>query len=128
MSNALYMVRKDWVILFFNGNMEKAILKIYFDAINVKNAQEGEVKRLSVNDFSTIHCNNPHDTTLPDALKLAKKLGEAHIPQDIVIIGIVLKENPYIFGEKLSNKIAAAIPKAVEMTLNEINVKGKISS
>lgn len=104
---------------------DKAIL---IDAINIKNAREGDVKRLGIHDFSPIHCNNPHDASLPEALKLAEKLGETNIPQDIVIIGIVLKKNPYIFGDKLSKNIAAAIPKAVEMTLNEINWKGKFSS
>ena len=32
------------------------------------------------------------------------------------------------FGEKLSNKIKTAVPKAVEMTLNEIKKDKKISS
>ena len=103
---------------------DKAIL---IDAINIKGAKNGEVKRLLLSDFSSIHSDNPHDVSLMDAMKLADRLGEKRIPQEVVIIGIVLKENPYIFGEKLSPKIAAAVPKAVEMTLNEIN-NGKISS
>ncbi len=103
---------------------DKAIL---IDAINIKGAKNGEVKRLLLSDFSSIHSDNPHDVSLMDAMKLADCLGEKRIPQEVVIIGIVLKENPYIFGEKLSPKIAAAVPKAVEMTLNEIN-NGKISS
>ena len=53
-------------------------------------------------------------------IKLAKNLGENNIPSEIIIIGIVLKKIPYEFGENLSPKIAAAVPKAVEMTLNEI--------
>jgi len=40
----------------------------------------------------------------------------------------VLKEIPYIFGEKLTPKIASAVPKAVELTLNEIKNNVKISS
>jgi Ni,Fe-hydrogenase maturation factor len=54
---------------------------------------------------------------------MAKKLGEKKIPKKIVIIGIMMKEIPCEFGEKLSEKIASAVPKAVEMTLNEIKNK-----
>jgi Ni,Fe-hydrogenase maturation factor len=61
-------------------------------------------------------------------MKLAERLGEKRIPKEVVIIGVMLKENPYIFGDELSPKIAAAVPKAVEMTLNEIKNNGKISS
>ncbi len=104
---------------------EKAIL---IDAVNIRNAECGEVKRLLLSDFSSIHSDNPHDVSLMEAIKLAKRLGEDNIPKEVVIIGIVLKENPYIFGEKLSPKIASAVPKAVEMTLNELKKYIKISS
>jgi hydrogenase maturation protease len=93
---------------------------ILIDAINIRGAKNGEVRRLLLSDFSSIHSDNPHDVTLMEAMKLAERLGEKNIPKEVVIIGIVLKENPYIFGEKLSPKIAAAVPKAVELTLNEI--------
>jgi hydrogenase maturation protease len=103
---------------------DKAIL---IDAVNIRDAKVGEVKRFLLSDLSSIHSDNPHDVSLQEALKLAEKLGEKNIPSEIVIIGIVLKEIPYIFGEKLSPKIAAALPKAVEMTLNEIKKDIKIS-
>ena len=93
---------------------------ILVDAVNVKNAQPGEVRRLYPSDLSSVHSNNPHDASLLEALKLAEILGEERIPREIIIIGIVLKENPLLFGEKLSKRIAAAIPIAVQMTLNEI--------
>ena len=41
-------------------------------------------------------------------------------PKEIVIIGVMMKEIPCEFGEELSEKINTAVPKAVEMTLNEI--------
>lgn len=104
---------------------DKAIL---IDAVNIRNAKNGEVKRLLLSDFSSIHSNNPHDVSLIEAIKLAKRLGENKIPNEVVIIGIVLKENPYIFGDTLSPKIASAVPKAVEMTLNELKMNVKISS
>ncbi len=104
---------------------DKAIL---IDAVNIRNAKSGEVKRLLLSDFSSIHSDNPHDVSLMEAIKLAKSLGEDKIPNEVIIIGIVLKENPYIFGDKLSPKIASAVPKAVEMTLNELKENVKISS
>jgi len=104
---------------------DKAIL---IDAVNVRNAEDGEVKRLLLSDFSSVHSDSPHDVSLLEAIKLAKSLGEKRVPKEVVIIGIVLKEIPYIFGEELTPKIAAAVPKAVEMTLNEIKNNGKISS
>jgi hydrogenase maturation protease len=103
---------------------DKAIL---IDAINIKGAKDGDVKRFLLNDLSTVHSDNPHDVSFMEALKLAKRLGEKNIPSEIVIIGIVLKKNPYIFGEELSPKIASAIPKAMKMTLNEIKKDIKIS-
>jgi len=96
---------------------DKAIL---IDVVNIKNVENGEVKRFLLSDLSSAHSNNPHDVSLLEALKLAEKIGEDRIPREIVIIGIVLKEMPYEFGEKLSQKIAAAVPKAVEMTLSEL--------
>ncbi len=96
---------------------DKAIL---IDAVNIRDAKIGEVKRFLLSDFSSVHSDNPHDVSLLEAIRLSKKLGEKNIPRDIVIIGIVLKEIPYVFGEELSLKIAAAVPKAVKMTLSEL--------
>jgi len=92
---------------------------ILVDAVNVKNAQPGEVRLLYPSDLSSVHSNNPHDASLLEALKLAEMLGEERIPREIIIIGIVLKENPLLFGEKLSKRIAEAIPIAVQMGLTE---------
>ena len=96
---------------------DKAIL---IDAIKIKHAKPGEVKRFLLSDFSSIHSYNPHDVTLLEALRLAEKLGEDKIPHEIVVIGVVLEETPLEFGEHLSSTIAAAVPKAVEMTLSEL--------
>jgi hydrogenase maturation protease len=96
---------------------DKAIL---IDAVNIKNAKNGEVKRFLISDFPSAHSNNPHDVSLLEALKLAEHLGEKRIPNEIVIIGIVLKEIPYVFGDQLSSKIAAAVPEAVKLTISEL--------
>lgn len=104
---------------------DKAII---IDAVKTEDGENGEVKRIPLSGFSTMHSCNPHDVSLIEAIEMAKKMGEERIPEKIVVIGITMKEIPCEFGEKLSNKIAAAVPKAVDMTLNEIKEDLKISS
>jgi len=103
---------------------DKAII---IDAVKMENGEDGEVKKILLNDFSTMHSCNPHDVSLIEAIEVAKKMGENRIPKEIIIIGITMKQIPCEFGEKLSPKIAAALPKAVKMTLNEIKKDIKIS-
>ena len=97
---------------------DKAIL---IDTVNIADAKNGEVKRLTLHTSgNTCHSCNPHDVSLQEALGLAEKLGEKNIPKEIIVIGIVVKELPIQFGEQLSKNIQAAVPKAVEMTLHEL--------
>ena len=96
---------------------DKAIL---IDAVNIKDKNVGEVLSFPLSSLPTAHSDNPHDASLMEALELAKKLGQDNIPNEIIVVGIVLKEIPYVFGEKLSPEIARAVPKAVKMTLSEI--------
>jgi hydrogenase maturation protease len=96
---------------------DKAII---IDAVKSETAETGEVKRIPLSDFNTMHSCNPHDVSLVEAIKMAKRLGETRIPTEIIIIGIMMKQIPCEFGENLSKDIAAAVPIAVEMTLNEI--------
>jgi hydrogenase maturation protease len=104
---------------------DKAII---IDAVNTNDGVAGEVKRIPLGDFSTMHSCNPHDVSLIEAIEVAKKMGEDRIPKEIIVIGIMMKEIPCEFGEELSNNIAAAVPIAVDMTLNEIKKDLKISS
>jgi hydrogenase maturation protease len=103
---------------------DKAII---VDAVKSNEGKVGEVKRIPLDNFSTMHSCNPHDVSLIEAIEVAKKMGEKRIPQDIIVIGVIMKEIPCEFGEKLSDKIEAAVPKAVDMALNEIKKDIKIS-
>ncbi|KYK23496.1 hypothetical protein AYK25_09985 [Thermoplasmatales archaeon SM1-50] len=67
---------------------DKAII---IDAVKTEHGKDGEVKRIPLHDFSTMHSCNPHDVSLSEAIEMAKKMGETRIPREIVIIGI-LKE------------------------------------
>jgi len=102
---------------------DKAII---IDAVKTRTGKNGQVKRIPLSDFSTMHSCNPHDVSLIEAIEMAKKMGETRIPKEIIIIGIMMKQIPCEFGEKLSKNIAAAVPKAVKMTLNEIKKDIKI--
>ena len=104
---------------------DKAII---VDAVKTNEGENGEVKRIPLGTFSTLHSCNPHDVSLIEAIEMAKKMGEDRIPKEIIIIGVLMKEIPCEFGEKLSKEIAAAVPKAVDMTLKEIKKDLKISS
>jgi len=104
---------------------DKAII---VDAVKTNEGENGEVKRIPLGAFSTMHSCNPHDVSLIEAIEMAKKMGEDRIPKEIIIIGVLMKEIPCEFGEKLSKEIAAAVPKAVDMTLKEIKKDLKISS
>jgi len=96
---------------------DKAII---LDSVKSDDAKNGEVRRIPIGDFDTMHSCNPHDVSLMEAIQMAKKLGEKRIPQEIIIIGVMMKQIPCEFGEELSDNISAAVPKAVEMTLNEV--------
>jgi len=93
---------------------------IVVDAVKTETGENGEVKRIHLNDFSTMHSCNPHDVSLREAIEMAKKMGETKIPHDIVIIGVLMKQIPCTFEEQLSKKIARAVPTAVDMILKEI--------
>ena len=75
-------------------------------------------------ELSAFHTCNPHDVSLPQAVDLAKKLGNNRIPQDIKIVGINIGELGCEFGEELSSEITKAIPKAVELVKKELEGDG----
>jgi hydrogenase maturation protease len=95
---------------------EKVIL---IDAMKQNDSKPGEVKRFLLSDFHTVHSSNPHDVSLSEALHLAKQLGEKHLPSKIILIGITVN-NTYEFGEYLSSEVAAAVPTAVALVLEEL--------
>jgi hydrogenase maturation protease len=77
------------------------------------------VKRFLLTETPAVHSNNPHDISLSEALLLAKRLGETQLPKEIVVIGINVM-NTTDFGEKLSKEVAAAVPTATSLVLEEL--------
>ena len=96
---------------------DKAVL---VDAVRSKTEQLGMVQRFLLSERDVVHASNPHDVSLSEALVLAKKLGEQHLPKEIIIIGVVINSQ-HEFGEDLSREIQQAIPRAVKMVVAEIH-------
>jgi len=91
---------------------------ILIDAIKSPQDKNGTIKRLTLNDLPTTHSANPHDMSLYTAIQLSKQMGDV-IPQEIVIIGVVVN-NPPCFGEHLTPEIHMVVPQAVNCVLAEL--------
>jgi len=92
---------------------------ILIDAVRHEAGRPGDVHRFSLSDTKVTHAGNPHDVSLPEALLLARRIGEEHLPKEIIIVGIVVNPS-FEFGEQLSDEVEAAIPRAVQMVLSEL--------
>jgi hydrogenase maturation protease len=94
---------------------------ILVDAIAEQNSTPGEVKRFSIQSAASLHSSNPHDVSLAEALTLAKELGDTALPEEIILIGIIIRRT-HDFGENLSADVQRAVPTAVRMVLSELNL------
>ena len=93
---------------------------ILIDAVKLRDKKPGDVDMFELGELSAFHTSNPHDVSLPQAIEMAKRLGEKRIPDDIKLVGINLGELPYEFGENLSVEIKKAVPKAVKLVEEEV--------
>lgn len=57
------------------------------------------------------HLDSTHDAPLPAAIDAGRAMG-ADLPSDIEVVGIVIERGD-VFGEQLSDAVAAAVPVAV---------------
>ena len=79
----------------------------------------GSILVLKLSDlpnYSAFHITSTHDTSLQNAIELGKSMG-AHLPDDIMVVGIATK-HVYDFSENLSPPIADAVPQAANIVLN----------
>jgi len=67
-------------------------------------------------NYSAFHISSMHDTSLRNAIELGRSLG-AHLPEDIMVIGITT-HRIYDFSEELSPAVADALPQAVKIVLD----------
>ncbi len=94
---------------------------ILVDAIQTPEGKPGDIYRLSPGDLrASLHAGSTHDLSLPGALTLGRSLGLA-LPrdEDMVIIAVEV-EDVLTFGEECRPAAAAAIPRAAEAVLREL--------
>jgi hydrogenase maturation protease len=94
---------------------------IIVDAIQTRAGRPGDVHRLHPNDLpATTHSGSTHTLSLPDVLALGRGLGLA-LPEDRAIAIVAIEvEDALTFGEACTPAVAAAIPRAVEAVLAEL--------
>lgn len=98
------------------ADYKKALI---IDAIKTDGGIPGAVHRLTIDDFErTVHLANIHGINLPTAVEIGRRL-EVPMPEEIIILAVEV-ENINEFGETMTEAVAAAVPTAVEMALNEL--------
>jgi hydrogenase maturation protease len=90
---------------------------IVIDAI-AADVEPGSILRMAASDFTGNLQQNVslHELGLIEALLMAKQLGCA--PKEVVIFGV--KPEDISCGTELTEKITKAVPKVIELTLNEV--------
>jgi hydrogenase maturation protease len=92
---------------------------IILDAIQTGLYEPGHIHRLTPEEFrGSLRAASTHDVSLPTALELGHRLHQ-DVPQEVVIIAIEAADVE-TFGEHLTPAVAAAVPDAVEMVLQEL--------
>ena len=94
---------------------------IVVDAIQTTDGKPGDVYRLPANDVQTsMHSGSTHDLSLLGVLNLGRGIGMT-LPkdEDFVIIAIEAEE-VLTYGEACTSTVDAAIPRAVEAVLAEL--------
>jgi hydrogenase maturation protease len=92
---------------------------IIIDAIQTEKGKAGQIYRMGAEDFSrTKHFSSPHQVNLVTALELGKMLNLA-MPQKIAVFAVEA-EDITSFSEECTPEVEKAIPKVVEMVLEEL--------
>jgi hydrogenase maturation protease len=100
------------------GGYERIII---VDAILTRDGEVGHIHRLFPNDLrASLHVGSTHDLSLPGALALGRGMGMV-LPEDenLVILAVEV-DDVLTFGETCTPAVAAAIPRAVEAVLAEL--------
>jgi hydrogenase maturation protease len=96
---------------------------IMVDAIQTRDGEPGDIHRLHPNGLrASLHSGSTHDLSLADALALGRGMGMT-LPDDEAISIIAIEvEDVLTFGETCTPVVMAAIPRAVEAVLAELEV------
>ncbi len=91
---------------------------ILIDAIKTGNGNDGDVYQLSLHDIpKQKQSNSPHNVGLYWTIKMGEKLG-MEVPEEIRIYAIEVND-PFSFGEELTDTMKNLLPKIVENILEK---------
>ena len=94
---------------------------LIIDAITTQACPVGDVHCFSLQDLPRLAMGrlaSAHDTSLQNALQMGRMMG-AELPDEIIIVGIEAQA-VYDFSEQLSEPVAAAIPTANQLVLQQV--------
>lgn len=101
---------------------------ILIDSLNTGQYAQGEVVHFTLADMDDLthgHSASAHDLSLKNALKLGRSMGEALPDDEQVHIIAIEARHVYDFKEDLSPEAAAAVPVAVQTTLDLLDTLSK---
>ena len=101
---------------------------IIVDAIIDPEDALGNVWRKPLSEVETrvaSHLDSTHDAPLPAAIEAGRAMG-ADLPSDIEVVGIVIERGD-VFGEQLSDVIAAAVPVAAAEVVGALRAQSSAS-
>jgi hydrogenase maturation protease len=91
---------------------------IVIDAIKTENGKDGDVYQLSLDDMpKQKRSDSPHNVGLYWTIKMGMKLG-MDVPDDIRIYAIEVND-PFSFGEELTDTMKKCLPKIVDRILKK---------
>ena len=94
---------------------------ILVDAIQTEAGKPGDLYHLHPNDLrASLHAGSTHDLSLPGALALGRGMGMTLPTDEALSIVAIEVEDVLTFGEECTRAVAAAIPRAVEAVLAEL--------
>jgi len=95
---------------------------VIIDAIMIGDGEVGEIYRLEPENFvKTVHsATSPHNANLATAVEIGKKSLIEQMPREIVVFAVSIQEVTE-FTEEITRKVREAIPRAVNLVLEEIS-------
>ncbi|MFY9605738.1 MAG: hydrogenase maturation protease [Thermoplasmata archaeon] len=93
---------------------------VIIDAIQTTKGKPGELHVLEEKDFEkSIHGSSPHGINIATALALGRKLVPNEMPRDVIFFAIEAEDLVNV-GERLTPKVARALPRIVEQVKKEL--------
>ena len=95
---------------------------ILVDAIQTRGGQPGNIYRLTASDLpASLHSGSTHDLSLPAALDLGRRLGMKLPGVENLTFLAVEVEDVLTFGESCTPAVAEAIPRVVQLVLDQVS-------